>query len=107
VREISSLTFLAHRIVSLKLDPGHHPLEADRLLALAAQGLRASLGRFDRPWAIRSLYGLWFLAVLISPRPVVRWLARQLFQPEAGRLWKKLKPSLQGCEPGPAALESQ
>lgn len=72
---VPAVTFLAHRIVSLKLDPQRHPLEEDRLLPLFARGVRASFGRFDRSWFIRCLYASWFAAVLAAPRPGVRWLA--------------------------------
>ncbi len=78
--DVPAVTFLAQRMVSLKIDPQHHPLREDRLPALVAGGVKAAVGRFDRPWLIRGLYSLWFIAMLIAPKPVVRWLACALLR---------------------------
>ncbi len=93
VTEVPSVTFLAHRVISLKIDPEHHPLRADRLLPLVVRGVRASFGRFDRSGVIRSLYALWFVAMLVSPGPAARWLARRLFHPQAGGSYSPENPS--------------
>jgi hypothetical protein len=83
--EVLAVTFLAHRMISLKLDPERHPLKQDRLAALAGRGIRAALGHFDVAWLKRGAWALWFVAVLVSPTPVAKWLARAFFHPEARR----------------------
>lgn len=82
-----SLSFLANRLVSLRLDPGQHPLSEDRApgarWALARRGMRAALGRPQLPLAFRLLYLLWFLVQAMLPSDVaVHWLAEQLFFPK-------------------------
>lgn len=80
--EVQSVSFIAHRMVSLRLDPDRHPIRKDTVLSLFARGIRASLGRFDTHFSMRILYSLWFFAVLLAPKPIVRWLALQFFYPE-------------------------
>jgi hypothetical protein len=77
--EVPAVTFLAHRMVSLKLDPQRHPIPADRLWWLFTRGIRASFGRFDRPWPVRTVFALWFLTMLFAPKTAVRWLAGKFF----------------------------
>jgi glycosyltransferase involved in cell wall biosynthesis len=79
---VPSVTFLANRMVSMKLDPQNHPLHKDRPISLLLLGLRASIGRFDLVWSRRLLNALWFGAVFVAPRPLVKWLAAQFFYPE-------------------------
>ncbi len=64
---IPSVTFLAHRLVSLKLEPMQHPLKTDRVAALARAGARAAWGRFDLPLAQRVVYAAWFLSMAAAP----------------------------------------
>lgn len=77
---VRSVTFLANRVISRKLEPDQHPISGDRLLSLTFQGIRAAWGRFDLSWSMRMLYSVWFVAVLLAPRDGVRWLARKFFQ---------------------------
>ena len=87
--DVPAVTFLAHRIVSLKLDPQHHPIRNDRLLSLFVRSVSAAFGRFDLSWSARCLYSLWFAAVLFAPGPGVRWLAQKFFYSETrGQLGK-------------------
>lgn len=93
--EVLSVTFLAHRLLSLKMEPHCHPLQDDKLLSLAIRGVRASRGRYDLPWYARSLYGAWFISVLFAPRPMVSWLARKIFYPETRGKFEQLTRLLQ------------
>jgi hypothetical protein len=90
VIDVPAVTFMAHRMVSLRLDPQCHPIRQDKLLSLFARGVRASLGRFDLSWSARALFSFWFLAISFSPRPVVNWLAQKFFFPETRGQLKQL-----------------
>ncbi|HEX9373663.1 MAG TPA: glycosyltransferase, partial [Roseiflexaceae bacterium] len=79
---VRSVTFVAHRMASLKLDPARHPVAGDWRWGLFDQGARAALGRFDLPPAVRLAYVLWFAAMLFAPRPLARWLTARLFFPK-------------------------
>ena len=82
-----SLTFLANRLISLRLDPAHHPIEGDTHFALARRGILASLQRTDLPLLLRLMYISWFLLVSVVPRESARWLAEQFFYPESRGQW--------------------
>jgi glycosyltransferase involved in cell wall biosynthesis len=77
-----SVSDLAHRLVSLKLDPGAHPLDGDTVRGVLSDGMRAALRRFDVRWPMRVLFVLWFAAVAIAPRPLVAPLAQVFLFPE-------------------------
>jgi hypothetical protein len=72
--EPASLTYLSHRLISLKLAPQEHPIAGDTAGGLARAGVRAAWRRVDRPVGVRLLYGLWFVVLAVGPRPVVSWL---------------------------------
>jgi hypothetical protein len=82
VDKVPSVTFLANRMISKKIDPQNHPIHMDRPMALLLLGLRASFGRFDLAWNRRILYAFWFVAAFLAPPAVVSWLAGQFFYPE-------------------------
>jgi hypothetical protein len=86
----ASLTDLAQRLVSKRLDPTAHPFHGDRSARLAARGLATALGRSDKPWRRRLAYAGWFAACAVVPRAAVRWLAAELF--EAWRSGSLLHP---------------
>jgi len=77
-----SVSFLANRMVSHKLDPQQHPIAKDRSAALLWRGVRASFGRFDLPLFERLIRSMWFLGVFLAPRPVVKRLAQRFFHPK-------------------------
>lgn len=80
--DVRAITFLGHRIISLKLAPLQHPIKGDKLLSLSWRGISASFGRFDLSWPARCLRSLWFIMILVMPKLAVRWLAQRLFYPE-------------------------
>jgi glycosyltransferase involved in cell wall biosynthesis len=79
---ILSLSDLANRLLSRKLEPAFHPLPADRPWRLVADAVRATARRFDVPWSMKPIFVAWFAATAASPRPVVRWLGDLFMFPE-------------------------
>jgi glycosyltransferase involved in cell wall biosynthesis len=80
--ETMSVSFLAHRAVSLALEPARHPIPGDTRWSVAAHGARAAFGRFDLPWPARALRALWFAVVLAVPGRLAGRLAEWFFYPE-------------------------
>jgi GT2 family glycosyltransferase len=78
-----SLTLLAQRMMSLKLNPSSHPVPSDTRVRLAAAGLAATMRRRDKPFRLRLLYAAWFVAMSAAPRKAARRLAESLFFPES------------------------
>ena len=79
---ILSVSDLANRLVSRKLEPARHPIGGDSSPRLLAYGLRAAHRRFDVSWPMRLLFAAWFLAAAISPRPLTRRLGELFLFPE-------------------------
>lgn len=100
-RQPASVRFLAHRMASVRLDPRHHPLRSDRPLRLCWAGARAALRRRDLALPLRLLYLLWFVAMLLAPRPLARWLAERLFFPETRRRFNRLLGVVQRAQKAP------
>ncbi|MBA2297649.1 MAG: glycosyltransferase [Actinobacteria bacterium] len=100
VPEVSSLTFLARRLVSLKLDPGQHPIQGDRVAELSRRGIAAALRRPGLSPVLRALYVSWFAAMAAAPLPAARWLSERLFYPESrrglARILTRLRPGGSG-----------
>jgi hypothetical protein len=90
-----SIAYVAHRMISLKLDPEHHPIEGDRTWELLQLGLRASVGRFDVPLLMKGTYMVWFVVMSLAPKPLAKYLAQMALFPNAaggaGRLLKLLR----------------
>jgi GT2 family glycosyltransferase/O-antigen/teichoic acid export membrane protein len=68
-----SVTLLANRLISLRLEPQTHPIPGDSRLRLAFLAGRAILRRFDSPLRRKLIYAGWFAAMLLAPR---RWAER-------------------------------
>jgi hypothetical protein len=66
----TGLTYLSHRLISLKLARPEHPIAGDSVGGLLWAGVRAAWGRLDRPLAQRLLYAVWFVVLAASPRPL-------------------------------------
>ena len=80
---ILSISDLGNRLISLRLEPARHPIRDDRVGGLVVDAVRAVRRRFDRSLPVKlGLLG-WFLAVAVSPRPLVRRLGELLLFPEA------------------------
>jgi hypothetical protein len=77
---LRSVTVAGHRIVSLRLDPSHHPTLPDSRWRAMASGTRAAIGRFDVSVGRRVAYVAWFVAAGLLPRRYVTVLAERAFQ---------------------------
>ena len=82
VKNLSSVSILAKRLTSLKLDPKQHPIQGDTAWDLFRAGVATSWQRFDVSWLMRMLYIFWFAAMLPAPKPVACWLASIFSIPE-------------------------
>lgn len=78
---ILSYADLANRLVSLRLEPGRHPLAGDRRGALLADALRAVRRRFDVSTPMKALLAGWFALEAIAPRRLARPLAELFLFP--------------------------
>lgn len=70
--------YLAQRLVSLKLEPDHHPMTEGPLRSLSWRGARAAAQRMDLSAPLKLVHILWFVAMLVAPRSMARGLSRQL-----------------------------
>jgi glycosyltransferase involved in cell wall biosynthesis len=75
-----SVTIAAHRLVSLRIGGRDHPIPGDNRRRALTAGGRAALGRKDVPITSRIVYLVWFVAVAVAPRFVVRPLAQAAFR---------------------------
>jgi Glycosyl transferase family 2 len=72
----SSVTFIANRLVSVRVAPVEHPIPVDRRWRLVGAGCRAALGRRDASVLRRLSMGVWFVAAGAAPKAWVPRLAR-------------------------------
>lgn len=80
--ELLSVSFIAQRLTSFKLEPERHPIAEERLGQLLRLGITASWRRFDIAWPMRIAFMLWFLAMTMAPNPLARRLAEQFHYPQ-------------------------
>jgi len=73
--ETRSVSFLANRLLSLRLDPRGHPFRDDGRMGLLRRGVAAALGRFDLGWPARVTRALWFLALAGCPAGAISAVA--------------------------------
>jgi hypothetical protein len=72
VVDLDDPALVTARLVSLRLDPGRHPLASDRPRALARRGLRSLRRHHALAWRSRAKRGAWFVAVGYGSRPIAR-----------------------------------
>jgi glycosyltransferase involved in cell wall biosynthesis len=77
--DILSVTYLANRVASLKIDPMHHPVKGDTRSRLLWLGIVESSRRFDLPLRTRALFMIWFAAAVLGPARMTRWLYETAF----------------------------
>ena len=70
-----SLTLIAHRMISKKLNPNEHPIASDTLPGICLAAFKAAAARRDRSRLSRAAYAGWHLLMAISPTPLARNLA--------------------------------
>lgn len=96
-RVILSVSELANRLISKKLDPARHPVSADTVTGLVSKGVTAASRRFDVVPALRLGYAAWFVLMAAAPRSLARALAeaftfperRAVLNPLLGRMHRK------------------
>jgi glycosyltransferase involved in cell wall biosynthesis len=79
--EALSCADLANRLVSLRLEPGRHPVPGDRRRALFADAVRATRRRFDVSAPMKALLVAWFALEAMAPRSLARPLAELFLFP--------------------------
>jgi hypothetical protein len=82
-KEILSVSYIANRMVSLRLEPESHPIPTDTRWGLLKLGVRASFRRFDISMSLKILFLGWFFMAAIAPQALVRTLSRWFFFPQA------------------------
>jgi len=92
---ILSVSDLANRLVSVKLEPASHPVPGDRPASLAADGVRAARRRFDVAWSMKALFVCWFALMAVAPRRFSRRLGELFLLPEQRRSLNRLLGRLQ------------
>jgi glycosyltransferase involved in cell wall biosynthesis len=93
--EILSVSYIASRMVSLKLDRRNHPVPADTLPRLLKLGVTSALRRVDVPGPTKALFVIWFAAMAAAPRPIASWLAKLFFLPATRGPGNRLLGALQ------------
>ncbi len=69
--DLLSVSGLCKRLVSLRLDPAHHPFPGDTRMRLLMLGLRRARRRFDVAPPLRFLLAIWVAAVALVPRALL------------------------------------
>jgi glycosyltransferase involved in cell wall biosynthesis len=82
---ILSVSDLANRLISLRLEPRLHPIRGDRRPELLRDASRAIGRRSDVSPPMRALFAAWFAVVALAPRRLVRPLAELFLFPERRR----------------------
>jgi glycosyltransferase involved in cell wall biosynthesis len=82
---ITSVSDVASRLTSLKLDPARHPLNGETVAGLVNLGLTAAGRRFDVRWPMKLMFTAWFLAMAAAPASLARALAEVFFVPDRRR----------------------
>lgn len=87
--EILSVSYIANRLVSLRLAPERHPISTDTRWGLVKRGAKAAFQRFDVSMMLKILFLCWFLIMAITPKPLGTKIARLFFFPQERR-WLNL-----------------
>jgi hypothetical protein len=77
VRSVSSI---ANRLLSYRVDKKSHPLPDDNRLHLLGLGVASAVRRGDVPAHRRAAFAAWFLAMAVSPRRLLPAVARPFIQ---------------------------
>lgn len=101
---ILSVADLAHRMISLKLEPSRHPLAGDRPAGLLADAVRAVRRRHGASATMRAGFIAWFAAMAVAPRRLARRLGELFMIPARRRSLNGLLGRLQRRGPGTAAI---
>ena len=97
---VLSLWDLANRLISLKLDPGRHPLAGDSVAGILREAVRAARRRFDVTKPKRLLFVAWFALTAAAPRRFVPRLAELFLYAERRPAFNRALGRLQRRETG-------
>jgi hypothetical protein len=92
---ILSIADLANRMVSIKLDPGRHPVEGDRAGRLVLDAIGAARRRADASLPLRLMFCGWFAAMAVAPASLARRLADLFLFPQRRASLNRLLGRLQ------------
>ncbi|MFN8525919.1 MAG: glycosyltransferase family A protein [Chloroflexota bacterium] len=81
-RDLLSVSHVANRMISLRLDPAGHPTRGDTRAGLLVQGIRAAVRRADVTPAMKLMFVLWFAAMAAVPCHLAERLAVYFLYPE-------------------------
>jgi hypothetical protein len=79
---ILSVSDVGLRLISLKLDAAHHPVDGDRTLGILLEGMRAVSRRFDVSLEMKLLMAAWLTTMAVMPAPLARPYAEAFLFPE-------------------------
>ena len=74
-----SITYLAHRMVSIKLSPTKHPFSSDSTYRLCLKGIKSAVNHLDQSYAQRLMYICWFIAMYLTPPKFAPFVAEAFF----------------------------
>jgi glycosyltransferase involved in cell wall biosynthesis len=77
-----SVSFIANRLTSLRLEPESHPIPGDTRWGLIKLGVTATLRREESSWKLKVLFLGWFLAMALAPKRLATRLAELFFFPQ-------------------------
>jgi glycosyltransferase involved in cell wall biosynthesis len=97
---ILSVSDIANRVLSLKLEPSLHPIPGDRLASLLADSVRAVRRRFDVALPMKAMFVCWFALAAVAPRRLARQLGELFLFPERRRWINRLLGRMQGKRAG-------
>lgn len=80
-RRDASMSEVADRAISLKLDRRGHPIAGDTLPGLVRLGARAAARRFDVRAPLKAAFLAWLVCLVVAPRPLARRLAEMFVHP--------------------------
>jgi glycosyltransferase involved in cell wall biosynthesis len=96
---ILSVSDLANRLVSVKVEPRLHPIPDDRPSTLSLTAVRAVARRFDVALPMKAMFLCWFAAMTLAPRRQARRLGEVFLLPERRRRMNRLLRRMQRRRP--------
>jgi Glycosyl transferase family 2 len=78
---ILSVSHLAQRLISRKLEPEHHPLPEDDINHILGDAIQAASRRFDISFPMKAGFVMWFMLTAFAPRRVAQSLAELFLFP--------------------------
>jgi len=97
---VLSLWALAHRLISLRLDPERHPVAGDSRLGIVRLAATAARRRFDVAAAKKLAFVAWFAVTAAAPRRTVPQLAALFLYAERPEPFNRLLARLQRRQTG-------